>query len=252
MIHFDIKEYTEVNDEDFTEVIYRDYTKKTAPKLGVVFVAYLVFEKPRRLWAFSNVLDLPAERWLSVAAFVEFATMQVGPEDLKKAFEKSIELLNVQDYEGAMVLNQQCKALIEMSNDTLKWLNLATCFLFFDDENPLVYDMKQADIKKQILYGLPENDKKAIAEFSQDYFSRIIEELVHVCPEMFTASKEEGKKHEFYETLQHLREKETSLNLMLLKMVNEVPTARDYILQYPISDLYSDIRYFILNNQKDK
>ena len=69
---------------------------------------------------------------------------------------------------------------------------------------------------------------------------------------MFVASKEDGKTHEFYQTLQHLREKETSLNLMLLKMVSEVPTARDYILQYPISDLYADIRYFIMNNQKDK
>lgn len=247
---FRIKEYSE--EVDGNEYLFRDYTRIEQPNVGSVLIANKVFNFTRGFWAFSNPADIPANRWFQVDSYVQLATMKVSLEDLKEGYSKINELINAGLIGEAEKMSSFLSEIIDLSDETNKWLNLATCFLFLDNENPMIFDQKNATIKREILFALPEEKKNGVLIWVLAYFTQLIEYLQTVCPLLFDNGEESEDEIPFYYMMERFAKKQNDINMMLLQMAEGVLQQRDYILQYAVGDLYADIHYFIQRNKKSE
>lgn len=247
---FEIRQYKE--DIEGSEYEFRDYVRCEAPNIGATVLANKVFHFTRDFWAFSNPADIPANRWFQVDSYVQLATMQTTLEDLRGGYAEISRLIHEGLIQEAEKLSSLLAEIIELSDEGRKWINLATCFLFLDNENPMVFDNRNASIKREILFALPEEKKNQVYIWILAYFTQLIEYLQTVCPLLFKSESEENEEElPFFEIMAKFSNKQNDINLMLLQMSKGDLQQRDYILNYGIGDLYADIHYFIIQNKRE-
>lgn len=247
-LHFKVQTY-KASDAENIERNYRDLTKISDPNRGRTYTQYEAFNfNGKAFFAFSDVHSLPAERYLNASSLVQLATIECSNEDLKDAFTKANKLMET-DLEAAKRFLVHCQQITELTNELEKWLNLAGVFLMFEEENPLFYEMKYQQPKKAIFAQLDKKQKRAVAEFARDQFARLMQTLYQIAPECFEGQQ---SKTDFFEVLQSFDKINVSMNLMLRQVSENDLQKRDMLMQYPIGDLYADIRYMMLESEKTK
>lgn len=259
-ITFDIKEYSdpvtdsETGDETGEVIIYRDYVRLDEPQKGFVLLAYLAFtKKGKRLWAFADPLSIPSQRYLSVTAFVTLAQLDTtDPKNLQGGYNRIVEMLNsdeADNIEKAKLIAEKCQQVIALTDPVQKWLNLATTFLFYDDENPLYYDKRVNKEKLKLIQGLDNAERKAIAEWTRSYFDKLIQTLLTNNPECFVETTEH---RDFFTIIDDLVTNEKELKDFLNAVGNKSNVQRDLLLKYSVKELYGDMATYIRNADKLK
>lgn len=237
-------------EETAETVTYRDYVKLDDPCKGQVYLTFLAFEKKgKQFWAFADATNIPANRYLAVTAFITLSQVEATKEDLKEAFRKIGELLRGGDTEKALMLSDKCQQVVILTDPLQKWLNLATAFLFYSDENPLFYDNKVNKEKLKLINSLSNAEKKIMAEWTREYFDRIMSALLRQNPECFVESED---ARDFFGVLEDLSQNEKEMKDFLNAVAAKSSFERDRLLMYPIKTLYDDMAIFIRQSEKIK
>ena len=254
-LSYEIKEYREAiptAEQDDNEpqaeqfATFRDYLKLDEPNKGRVFVANLFKTvNGRNLWAFSSHNDIGAQRYLSATLFYQMAQLDVTADDLKRGFNKVTTFLTEGKTDEALQLSQSCETVISLTDTKTRWLNLSSCFLLFDDENPMFYDKRVNKEKISFLFSLDHKTQKDVVEWARDYFETGITDLLKRFPECFVSKDEDTEQGDFYDALKDLLVKEQQMNEFLNAVGNKSATERDRLLNYTITQLYNDMGVFI-------
>ena len=229
-------------------ITYKDYIKIDEPNKGAVYLVFKAFEfKERKLWAFSDPTNIPANRYLSVTAFMTLAGIDASKEDLQMSFTKIADLLKNGEEQKALSIAEKCNSIIQLTDPMQKYLNLATAFLLFDDENPLYYDKRMNKAKLTFLGTLSSVEKKRVCEWTREYFDRIIQNLMRSSPECFVETKDE---RDFFNVLEDLSQNEREMEDFLNAVAAKSQSDRDRLMMYPVKSLYADMCIYIRNSER--
>jgi hypothetical protein len=228
---------------------FRDYVKLDEPNKGKTFLVTLFREfKSKKLWYFSNASDIPAARYLQVTAFIVLASLDASKEDMQLAFEKIQTLIEGGKIEEALQLTATCNSIIKLTDLEERYLNLATVFLFFDDENPMYWDNKIAKQKKIFFDNLPQSDKVKICNWAASYYDQSISELLAEYPECFTEGKSVDKP--FFEVLEDIQQKSKEMDDFLYIASDGSKLERSMMLSDTIGSVYGEMSAFFRNYEK--
>lgn len=236
--------------EDSGKVLtFRDLTKLDEPYKGRTYVQHLAFEiKGHKFFAFSNPQEIPANRYIAVTAFVTLSQVDATKDDLLAAFGSISQMLLDGDTEGAQRYAEKCRQVVALTNAVTKWLNLATAFLIYDNENPLYYETRTNKAKLELFSSCDTKQKKDISEWTRDYFDRLIQRLLKDNPECFLETEQAGQ-HGFFDTLTELVERDKQMSSFLNNVASKSQADRDRLLMYPVEALYKDMRTFIIEGE---